>query len=155
MDWKGDCFYESSSSSPALLRHLHALSSIVSSPFNPFFPKSRPFPLLSRSSSRNFIFSTQFVTRYSVISSAIPFSLRPFFVVLKISLFLVLQPSFPFSCYLSIVKTEDAFVAVDRGRKNKKKKREKKIEMKILNIETSILNILFCTVFVLQSVGYL
>ena len=53
------------------------------------------------------------------------------------------------------VKSEDAFVAVDRGRKNKKKKREKKIEMKILNIETSILNILFCTVFVLQSVGYL
>ena len=47
-----------------------------------------------------------------------------------------------------IVKSEDAFVAVDRRRKNKKK-REKKIEMKILNIETSILNILFCTQFVL------
>ena len=51
-------------------------------------------------------------------------------------------------------KSEDAFVAVDRRRKNKKKW-EKKIEMKILNIETSILNILFYCVCITECGLYI
>ena len=63
---------------------------------------SLPFPLLSRSSSRNFIFSAHSLTLYSVISSAIPFSLCPFFCRLKNLSIPRSSAIFPFSFFVAI-----------------------------------------------------